>query len=60
LDTDVSVPESDFTGLRVPSTLRLHRLMTVSTSMILRELGRVLSEIQDLAERKLRKLFGLA
>lgn len=27
------------TGLRVPSTLQLHRLMTITSSMIRRELG---------------------
>src|SRR5947207_2389267 len=32
-------PDVASTGLRLPSTLRLHRLMTASTSLIYRELG---------------------
>lgn len=43
LDTDLIIPSNhpDFSscGLRVSSTLRLHRLMTVTTSLIRRELG---------------------
>ena len=43
LDTDLVIPSDhpDFSscGLRVSSTLRLHRLMTVTTSLISRELG---------------------
>ena len=36
---DNSHPAFAASGLRVSSTIRLHRLMTVSTSLILRELG---------------------
>jgi mRNA interferase MazF len=43
LPTDIALDpsQSDFamTGLRVPSIIRLHRLMTLSTTMIIRELG---------------------
>jgi mRNA interferase MazF len=43
MDTDLvlDATQADFslTGLRVPSILRLHRLMTVTTSLIQRELG---------------------
>lgn len=63
LETDIVLDsrQTDFvmTGLRVSSTLRLHRLMTVTTTLIQRELGelspRVLREVAD----KLRKLFDL-
>ena len=62
-ETDVMLDSShtDFgaTGLRVTSTLRLHRLMTVSTSLILRELGKLSPNIQSLVDDKLRKLFEL-
>jgi mRNA interferase MazF len=34
------------TGLRVPSTLQLHRLMTVSTALIRRQLGHLSPELQ--------------
>lgn len=43
LETDVMLDSNDknfnVTGLRVSSALRLHRLMTVTTSLIRRELG---------------------
>lgn len=62
LETDLLIDpkEADFvsTGLRVPSTLRLHRLMIVTTPIIRRELGTLSSTIQKKIEEKLRKLFG--
>jgi mRNA interferase MazF len=64
METDIvlDTSHSDFatTGLRVSSTLRLHRLMTVSTSLILRELGELSPDMQAQAAGKLRKLFGLS
>jgi len=57
---DTSQPDFATTGLRVSSTLRLHRLMTVSTSLILRELGELSPGIQAQVADKLRKLFGLS
>jgi mRNA interferase MazF len=36
---DPSQPDFAKTGLRVASTIRLHRLMTLSTMIIIRELG---------------------
>ena len=47
------------TGLRVSSTLRLHRLMTVAVSLIERELGSISSDMQNNVDEKLRKLFKL-
>jgi mRNA interferase MazF len=41
---DAGQPDFAMTGLRVSSTLRLHRLLTASTSIIRRELG-VLSPV---------------
>jgi mRNA interferase MazF len=54
--------QTDFatTGLRVSSTLRLHRLMTVTTVLIRRELGQLSPRMQAEATDKLRKLFSLA
>jgi mRNA interferase MazF len=57
---DTSQPDFVTMGLRVSSTLRLHRLMTASTSLILRELGELSPDIQAQAADKLRKLFGLS
>jgi len=57
---DTSQPDFATTGLRVSSTLRLHRLMTASNSLILRELGELSLDIQAQVADKLRKLFGLS
>jgi mRNA interferase MazF len=63
LQTDVVLDanHADFgtTGLRVVSTISLHRLMTVTTSLLLRELGELSTEIQVVVDEKLRDLFGL-
>jgi mRNA interferase MazF len=64
METDfvIDSTHADFgmTGLRVSSTLRLHRLMTVTTSLIARELGNISSDMQNKVDEKLRKLFKLA
>jgi len=64
METDIvlDTSQSDFvtTGLRVSSTLRLHRLMTASTSLILRELGELSPDMRAQVADKLRKLFGLS
>jgi mRNA interferase MazF len=63
LETDLIIDsdQKDFaaTGLRVSSTLRLHRLMTVTTSLIQRELGELPPRMHEEINKKLRKLFGL-
>lgn len=53
--------QKDFarTGLKAPSALRLHRLMTVTTALIRRELGELSPRIQTNLADKLRRLFGL-
>ena len=61
LETDVVLDSSrdDFstTGLRVSSPIRLHRLMTVTTSVIQRELGELSAQMRDEVNKKLQKLF---
>lgn len=47
------------TGLRVSSTIRLHRLMTLTTGMIVRELGQLSESMAADVEERLRHLFGL-
>ena len=47
------------TGLRVSSTLQLHRMMTVTTSIIVRELGALPKSAQKEVEGKLKLLFGM-
>lgn len=63
LETDVVLDSNSAgfvsTGLRVSSVIRLHRLMTVSTALIQRELGDVSQEMQIEIDKKLMKLFGL-
>ena len=63
-ETDIIIDSNDpdfkSTGLKVTSVIRLHRLMTVSTSLILRELGELPPSKQEEVDDKLRRLFGLA
>jgi PemK-like, MazF-like toxin of type II toxin-antitoxin system len=63
METDLVLDsmQADFrtTGLRVSSTLRLHRLMTVTTSLIERDLGSITPETQINVDNMLRKLFKL-
>lgn len=47
------------TGLRVPSTLLLHRMMTVTSLVIQRRLGQLPRDIQREVEERLRLLFDL-
>ena len=53
--------QTDFvvTGLRVTSVLRLHRLMTVTSDLIRRELGALSTRQQAEVTSRLKKLFGL-
>jgi len=63
LKTDLLIdavdPDFALTGLRVSSTIRMHRLMTATTDLILRELGRLSPKMQSQVKTRLRKLFGL-
>ena len=62
LETDVVIDASgpDFasTGLRVSSTLQLHRLMTVTKTFLRRELGVLPPALQVQAQEGLRRLFS--
>jgi mRNA interferase MazF len=62
LDSDIilSASQREFaqTGLRVSSALRLHRLMTITTGVIQRELGEISSDAQRTVREKLSRLFG--
>lgn len=63
LETDLILDSThvDFvtTGLRVSSTLRLHRLMTGTTSLFKRELGELPLRVQNEVDNRLKTLFGL-
>ena len=52
-------PDFAATGLRAPSTLRLHRMMTVASSLVLRELGELSPRLLDDVADRLCGLFGL-
>ena len=64
LETDVvldaGLPGFGTTGLKVTSTLRLHRLMTATTSLVRRELGELPESAQSEVAAKLPHLFDLA
>jgi mRNA interferase MazF len=47
------------TGLHVACTIRLHRLVTLRTSVLQRKLGEVSPALQADVDDKLRKVFGL-
>ena len=47
------------TGLRVRSTLRLHRMVTLSASIIRRQMGSLAPTLQAQVEQALRTLFAL-
>ena len=63
LDSDLVLhcasPEVQSMGLRVDSALRLHRLVTLSTEVFLRELGVVSAGVQAQIDERLRRLFRL-
>ena len=63
LPTDLVIESGDLdfasTGLRVSSTLQLHRLMTAATTLVQRELGILPPKMQSAAGERLRKLFDL-
>ncbi len=61
--TDLVLPASDpdfvKTGLKVSSTIRLHRLMTVSKTIFLRYLGELSPAHKVAVEKNLRDVFDL-
>ena len=63
LSTDLVIDSGDLdfpaTGLRVSSTLQLHRLMTATTTLFLRELGVVSPQMQAAVRERIRRLFDL-
>jgi mRNA interferase MazF len=59
LAIDANDPDFALTGLRVSSTLQLHRLMTVTKSMLQRELGILSPAMQVQVQERLHNLFDL-
>ncbi|MBX3057073.1 MAG: type II toxin-antitoxin system PemK/MazF family toxin [Anaerolineae bacterium] len=62
--TDFVIQSSDKnfakTGLAVSSTIQLHRLVTVTTALIKRELGQLPPDMQVHVKEKIMQLFELA
>jgi mRNA interferase MazF len=56
---DASHPDFAQTGLRVSSTLQLHRLMTITQTLPRRELGALSPALQTQISDRLRILFDL-
>jgi mRNA interferase MazF len=52
-------PDFASTGLHVRSTLRLHRLVTVSATIIRRQMGVLAPSAQAQVQQRLRTLFAL-
>jgi mRNA interferase MazF len=63
LPSDLVLDQKDrdfvITGLRVTSTIRLHRLMTVNAALIRRDLGELSPTLRIIVDDKLQKLFAL-
>jgi len=59
LPLETTHPDFGLTGLRVSSTIRLHRLLTVTTAFVQRELGELTTGLQAEIDGKLRQLFQL-
>jgi len=60
-DLIIDSGDADFavSGLKVSSTIRLHRLVTISKSLIKRELGELSRNQRDAIKTRLRNLFQL-
>jgi mRNA interferase MazF len=56
---DTTHPEFPLTGLRVTSVLRLHKLVAVEHTVVIRRLGRIGPQLQAEADRLLRVVLGL-
>jgi mRNA interferase MazF len=63
LDTDIELdpqdPDFAQTGLNVRSTIRLHRLLTVTSTLIKREIGSLSPSHQARVAHAVRRLFAL-
>jgi mRNA interferase MazF len=56
---DTANPDFAATRLRVASTVQAHRLMTATTAVIQRKLGRLSAQLAGELEDRIRLVFGL-
>jgi mRNA interferase MazF len=63
LASDLHLEENEIgfgqTGLRISSTIRLHRLLTLPTSVFIRHLGSLPADTIIQMENRLRLMFGI-
>ena len=57
--TDIKITNLQHTGLKVNSAIKLHRIVTIPTDLIKRELGRLPSLYHKSVNEKLKKLFEI-
>ncbi len=57
--TDIKITDLTQTGLKVISAIKLHRIVTISTKLIKRELGELPLSYHNFVNEKLRELFKL-
>ncbi len=58
-ETDIKITNLQNTGLKVNSAIKLHRIVTISTDLIKRELGNLPSSYHKSVNDKLKELFDL-
>ena len=62
LETDIIIDKNDksfkTTGLTVSSVIRIHKIVTIPTELIKRELGQLSENLQQEVDKKLKKLFN--
>jgi mRNA interferase MazF len=63
LETDIILRHVDkdfkFTGLKVDSVIRLHRIVTIPADLIKRELGSLPKKLQEEIDKKIKLLFEI-
>ena len=58
-DTDIIINDLQNTGLKTLSAIKLHKLVTISTSIIKRELGVLPVSYQEKVNTKLKEIFDI-
>ena len=59
MESDISLEKSDETGLKINSILRLHRITTIPSELIKRQLGQIPTKKKIEIKHKLSQLFDL-
>lgn len=59
-ESDIELEKGDETGLKLNSVIRLHRLVTIPSELIKRQLGQIPVKKKAEIRHKLSELFGLS